>query len=55
MNNYSPYTRYQVPFYFQIPSRFGPGPWTVYIVNTSIRPAGSVGNQLNLDAYIPLP
>jgi hypothetical protein len=64
MNNYSPYTRYQVPFHFQVPTRFAPNPnfpgpaddfWIVYIVNTALRPAGSIGNELALDAFILLP
>ncbi len=62
INSYAPYTRYQVPFYFRIPTNlvndgdnFGGGPWTVFIVNTSVMPVGSRGNQLSLDAFIVLP
>jgi len=27
----------------------------VYIINTALHPAGSLGYELNLDAFIPLP
>ena len=56
INSYSPYTRYQAPFYVKIPTdRFGAGPWTVRIENSPMRPAGSTGNELALDAFILLP
>jgi hypothetical protein len=53
--SHSPYTRYQVPFYVNIPPRFGAGPWTVRIENSPMRPAGSTGSELALDAFILLP
>jgi hypothetical protein len=66
INNYSPYTRYQVPFYFQIPTRFVPNNngtpgvpgddfWFVQIENTGTRAAGSTGFEISLDAFILLP
>jgi hypothetical protein len=55
MNNYSAYTRYQLPFMFNIPNSFDAntdGTYTVNICNTPRRPAGSVGNDLTIDGIV---
>jgi hypothetical protein len=55
MNNYSSYTRYQVPFFLQIPSRFDPIPGQgniVQIRNLNFRPVGSTGFNLEIDGFM---
>jgi len=56
INNYSPYTRYQVPYFFTIPDRFNgdtpDGRRYVRLLNTGGRAAGSTGNYMEIDGFM---